>query len=201
CDTVDIDNKPYNPNVVRSSYSHAQKMRACMTYTFGRIYRLGKQAWQERHLRLSDGDTTVLSSGNPLVSELVSCYMLSLHRRKVQKGDISTSARAIDIVSTTMVHSCPKSHPGTRLYDYNNKEGIRNHLQPYKASSRSQQHNIHLWGGPSAQRALHAIYTIAFFCLLRIDEVLKIRFNQIQFDGDKAILTLWYRKTHQYGGQ
>ncbi|PPQ73184.1 hypothetical protein CVT24_010015, partial [Panaeolus cyanescens] len=184
CDTIDINNNPLGPDVIRSSFSHAQKMRACMTYTFGRLYGLGKQAWTEH--RGPGGK--IDSSGNPSVSELVSRYMLSLHRRKIQKGDVSTSARAMDISILE------------RLYDYNftNPEVVTE-VRRYRAGNRREPKSLHDWGGPMARNALHAIYLIAFFCLLRIDEVLKIRLDQIEVDGDKVTLTLWYRKTHQYG--
>ena len=53
--------------------------------------------------------------------------------------------------------------------------------------------------------ALQAIYTLAFLCLLRADEVLKIQFEHISFskeDGLSCIkLTLPFRKTHQFGGE
>jgi hypothetical protein len=57
--------------------------------------------------------------------------------------------------------------------------------------------------GARARRALQAIYTIAFICLLRSDEVLKINRNHITYldDGtDGIVLTLPFRKTHQSGG-
>ena len=59
-------------------------------------------------------------------------------------------------------------------------------------------------GGPLARRALQVIYTLAFICLLRSDEVLKIRRSDITFlqDGtDGIILNLPFRKTHQSGGR
>ena len=58
-------------------------------------------------------------------------------------------------------------------------------------------------GGALARRALQAIYALAFICLLRSDEVLKIRRNHVTFlkDGsDGIVLTLPFRKTHQGGG-
>ena len=53
-------------------------------------------------------------------------------------------------------------------------------------------------------RALQAIYTIAFICLLRSDEVLKIRREHIEFvkednNNQYMVLTLPFRKTHQDG--
>ena len=71
---------------MRATYGHAQKMRASMTYAFGCIHGLGSMHWQQR----PEG-----AIGNPSVSEVVSRYMLSLRRRKVQAGEAATSARAI----------------------------------------------------------------------------------------------------------
>lgn len=85
------------------------------------------------------------------------------------------------------------------LYDFNHRpenwdisEGI---------TIRQSRSNIHLWGGPMHRRAAQAIYTIAFMCLLRVDEVLKIRMEHIEFEPGKMILTLPFRKTHQFGGK
>jgi len=55
-----------------------------------------------------------------------------------------------------------------------------------------------------ARRALQAIYTIAFLCLLRSDEVLKIRREHITYEPGpvpRLVLTLPFRKTHQDGGR
>jgi hypothetical protein len=54
------------------------------------------------------------------------------------------------------------------------------------------------------RRALQALYTIAFVCLLRSDEVLKIRRDHIELvkEDDEIqymVLTLPFRKTHQDG--
>lgn len=63
---------------------------------------------------------------------------------------------------------------------------------------------IHFWGGPLTWRALQAIYTLAFICLLWSDEVLKIRRDHIKFvkEDDEIqymVLTLPFWKTHQDG--
>lgn len=77
CDTIGLDGKMAEG--VRSTFTHAQKMRASMTYVFGRIYGAGRSAWQVAFLEC--GETT--TSGNPSLSDKVSTYMLSLRRRKV----------------------------------------------------------------------------------------------------------------------
>ena len=59
------------------------------------------------------------------------------------------------------------------------------------------------WGGPRLCMMLQCIYTIAFLCLLRFDEVLQIQLKDIEvIDKLKGYikLTLPFRKTHQYGG-
>jgi len=54
-----------------------------------------------------------------------------------------------------------------------------------------------------ARRALQAIYTIAFLCLLHADEVLNIQAEHIEVleNPPRMVLTLPYRKTHQDGGK
>jgi hypothetical protein len=60
------------------------------------------------------------------------------------------------------------------------------------------------WGGARLRMMLQCIYTIAFFCLLRFDEVLRIELKDIEVVDKlkgKIKLTLPFRKTHQYGGE
>ena len=59
------------------------------------------------------------------------------------------------------------------------------------------------WGGPMARREIQAIYLISFFCLLRSDEVLKIRREHLILskDGKTVMVTLPFRKTHKNGGE
>ena len=60
--------------------------------------------------------------------------------------------------------------------------------------------NPHAWGVRRAQRLLFAAYTIAFLCLLRFDEVLKIQLHDIEFVEENCFeLTLPFRKTDQFG--
>jgi integrase len=68
--------------------------------------------------------------------------------------------------------------------------------------SESESLNQH-WGGARLRMMLQCIYTIAFLCLLRFDEVLRIELKHIEvIDKYKGHikLTLPFRKTHQYGG-
>jgi len=91
CDELHLNGEKRLPTEVRATYGTAQKMRASMTYAFGRIHGLGSMHWQQSPV----GEGMV---GNPSVSEVVSRYMLSLRRRKVQAGETPTSARAISEV-------------------------------------------------------------------------------------------------------
>ncbi|KAJ7791827.1 DNA breaking-rejoining enzyme [Mycena olivaceomarginata] len=68
--------KPHDQ--IRDSYNHAQKMRASMTYAFGRLCGLGSLPWHE-------SEVTGRMVGNPSVSETVATYMMSLRRRKTSK--------------------------------------------------------------------------------------------------------------------
>ena len=57
------------------------------------------------------------------------------------------------------------------------------------------------WGGARAQRLLGLAYTLAFLCLLRVDEVLNIQSQDlVVLSPTKLELTLPFRKTEQYGG-
>ncbi|KAH8978534.1 DNA breaking-rejoining enzyme [Lactarius hatsudake] len=56
------------------------------------------------------------------------------------------------------------------------------------------------WGGPRARQQLHLAFTLAFSCLLRVDEVLKIQSHDIVLLDDHTFeLTLPFRKTSQFG--
>ena len=75
CDSVNLDGSDKDVNQEQSTYAHAQKMWASMTYVFGRIYGLGTLPWHK--------DSSGKMVGNPSVSVAVSSYMVSLRRRKV----------------------------------------------------------------------------------------------------------------------
>ncbi|KAN0137547.1 hypothetical protein V8E53_004598 [Lactarius tabidus] len=178
CDELNLDGIRRPSTEVRATYGTAQKMHASMTYAFGRIHGLGSMHWQR-----SVVDEGMV--GNPSVSEMVSRYMLSLHRRKAQAGETTTSARAI--TSETL----------KKLYNFNQTSDswdLKGHTAGSKKSSSDQ------WGGGRARRLLQLAYTIAFTCLLRVDEVLKIQSKDITLlNEDKLMLTLRFRKTSQCG--
>jgi hypothetical protein len=96
CDELNLDGTRYPSEEVRATYGTAQKMRASMTYAFGRLHGLGTMHWVHNIVE----DTV---AGNPSVSEMVSRYMLSLRRRKVRAGETATSARAISAVSCLLL--------------------------------------------------------------------------------------------------
>lgn len=84
------------------------------------------------------------------------------------------------------------------LYQYNNSEE-RSTIQPYSGSTpRSQK----VWGGPRARLLVHSVVTMSFVCLLRVDEVLHLRFQDIEMEeDDKLRITLPSRKNAQFGGE
>ncbi|KAJ6533268.1 DNA breaking-rejoining enzyme, partial [Mycena sp. CBHHK59/15] len=180
CDDITLAGKPKDTSVARDSYSHAQKMRAAATYGFGRIHGLGSLPWQR-------SEVTCKMLGNPSVSETVSRYMMSLRKRKVRGGETATSARAItpEILR--------------KLYHYNNKPEVSK-IKPVKPRKRNAPVDVNEWGGGRSRRLLHAVYVIAFLCLLRFDEALKIQAQDIRrIDESTYELTLPFRKTSQYG--
>ncbi|KAF8055903.1 hypothetical protein FPV67DRAFT_1433855 [Lyophyllum atratum] len=150
CDEIRLDGTRKPKEELRDGYTHAQKMRASMTYAFGRLHGLGSLPWHP-------SETTDKMLGNPSVSNVVSSYMVSLKRRKVQGGEAATSARAI----TPEIMK--------RLFIYNNRPENRT-IKPYVPGKRGDK-ALHEWGGARTRRLLTAIYTLAFTCLLRFDEV------------------------------
>jgi hypothetical protein len=95
------------------------------------------------------------------------------------------------------------------LYHYNHRcenwdLNTSSHNNNPGTSRDAQSRSIHNWGGPLTRRALQAINTLAFICLLRSDEVLKIRREHVELvkednNTEYMILTLPFRKTHQDG--
>jgi hypothetical protein len=66
-----------------ASFSHALKMRAAVSYHYAQQPGIGSEKWHQ------DGQRAWL--GNPALSHMVSCYMISLQRRKVCTCSSSTS--------------------------------------------------------------------------------------------------------------
>ncbi|KAH9009450.1 hypothetical protein EDB84DRAFT_1658745 [Lactarius hengduanensis] len=162
CDELNLDGTKRPSNEVRATYGTAQKMRASMTYAFGRLHGLGSRDWH-----CSEGGSMV---GNPSVSEMVSRYMLSLHRRK-------------DTLK--------------KLYDFNRRPENWD-LKDYTPGTKKKDGDQ--WGGPRARRLLQLAFTLAFSCLLRVDEVLKIQSHDfVLLDPHTLVLTLPFRKTSQFG--
>jgi hypothetical protein len=78
CDSITLKGTTKLASAERSTYGHAQKMRAAVTYTFGWLHGLGDMPWHESEV---PGSPRML--GNPSISVQVSTYMCSLRRRKV----------------------------------------------------------------------------------------------------------------------
>lgn len=66
-------------------------MRAATTYGFGRLNGLGDLVWHKSEISNK-------MVGNPSISTLVTMYMHSLQKRKVQSGETPSSARAVTAV-------------------------------------------------------------------------------------------------------
>jgi len=105
----------------------------------------------------------------------------------VRGGEVSQSARSITPLLLKRLYEKNKSvvvKPLIRIRRFENSENIE-------------------WGGGRLRMMLQCIYTIAFLCLLRFDEVLRIQLKDIEVvDKEKGHikLILPFRKTHQYGG-
>ena len=87
------------------------------------------------------------------------------------------------------------------LYDFNRKSenwAIRD----YTSGTRKKDDKaVNQWGLGRARRAVTLAYNLAFTCLLRFDEVLKIQSHDILLLPDGRLkVTLSFRKTSQFGG-
>lgn len=110
---------------------------------------------------------------------------------QVRAGEIVTSARAID--EPTM----------KTIYNYNitfTKDvgglGVR----------KRKREDPTLWAGQNIRTMLNFLYVVSFLCLLRYDEALRIRWDDISYGEDEhgelfTELKLPFRKTHQNGGK
>lgn len=175
------------------------KIRAAISYHFGRTRKLGRQQWVVHE----DGTT----SGNPSLSPSLADSMLSLQRRKVcsiifqlssliyhfrrqvRAGEQVTSARAI-------THDIIK-----QLYEYNEAYSDEHSIETIP--SRGDPNS---WANGYTRRMLHFAYLIAMFCMLRFDEALKIEFHHIELrmDSERVMyleVLLPWRKTHQLGSK
>jgi hypothetical protein len=84
-----------------------------------------------------------------------------------------------------------------KLYKFNLKPENWT-LKPYTPGTKHKAGDQ--WGGPRARRLLVLAYTLAFSCLLRADEVLKIQSHDLTLlDPDRLELKLPFRKTSQFG--
>lgn len=200
-----------------------------MTHIFGRDFCLGKQDWtkNERTGRMMGNPSTSHLLGTYMVSlrnwKVRNCliYIISLwidkdyiYDRFVQVMWPPVPEQLPLYVTFIFEHMILLYHPIKeilrKLYHYNHRaerwDLYSSSRPPVQTSSsdNTQSGSLHNWGGPLTRRALQAIYTLAFICLLRSDEVLKIRREHIEFVKDEnnpeyMVLTLPFRKTHQDG--
>ncbi|KAF9070190.1 DNA breaking-rejoining enzyme [Rhodocollybia butyracea] len=160
---------------MRNGYTHAQKIQAAFTYGFNCIAGLGLATWER-------SEVTGKMKGNPSVSSLISSYM-------VQAGETATSSHAVtpEIIG--------------HMYDYKRQPEHWN-IRSYEPSKRKKDKESEEWGGPRFRREVHLAFTLAFACLLRVDEVLKIQAREIEIVlGQKKCIkvTLPFQKTNQFG--
>ncbi|KLO05934.1 hypothetical protein SCHPADRAFT_838709 [Schizopora paradoxa] len=183
-----------------STYNTAQKMRAAMSHQYGRVFKHGMQPFTENPIKPGT------YNGNPSMSDDISQYMISLRRRKVRGGETVVSAKAMEEKTLEA------------LYKYNLQYLREANAPSYSEAKKGKRGDGNgegidsegksTWAGCNVRMMLWFFYTISFLCLLRCDEALRIRWEDISVeewldDGEKSIrlkVTLPFRKTHQTGG-
>lgn len=85
-----------------------------------------------------------------------------------------------------------------KLWDFNHRSENWE-IKKYSPGRRGEKQSND-WGGLRFRCALHLAYTLAYVCLLRVDEVLKIQAHDIEVIDDETLqVTLPFRKTNQFG--
>jgi hypothetical protein len=85
-----------------------------------------------------------------------------------------------------------------KLYDFNKEFHVQRLGEVQRVRDDENE-----WGGGRLRIMLQCIYSIAFLCLLRFDEVLKIQAHHLEVIDEirgEIKLTLPFRKTHKFGG-
>jgi integrase len=91
-----------------------------------------------------------------------------------------------------------KSEVIRKIYAYNQAEG-RAAVQAF--TPRTSRKAKGSWGSPRRRLLVHAVLTMAFTCLLRIDEALNLCFEDITiFNTEKIEIKLFSTKTQPVGG-
>ncbi|KLO16413.1 hypothetical protein SCHPADRAFT_914068 [Schizopora paradoxa] len=144
-------------------------MRAAVSSRFQREYDRGTSAWAENPAMPGK------FLGNPSQSNRVTQYMVSLRRGKTRKGEEVVSAQAMDheILERMIKYNLAfKDEPGA--------QGVSSISKKRKAGTPS------LWAGYFLRCMLSLLYITAFLCLLRFDEALRIRWEDVRFETWKS---------------
>ncbi|KAK7043113.1 hypothetical protein VNI00_008467 [Paramarasmius palmivorus] len=183
CDAQNPDGDMKDDDDYRSGYSHAEKERAAILWGYQQVGLV--EPWRV-------DEETGKTSGNPIASYQVSKYMANLKRQKVQLGEKPMSSRA---VTAKMIKE---------MYNASREDGNFD-INIIKAKTKKEKASSTKWCGGRMRRLLHFVYVISFLCLLRIDETLQIRAEDItlheKYDEHGDMLEIWllFRKTHQNG--
>jgi hypothetical protein len=81
-----------------------------------------------------------------------------------------------------------------------------NQQLPIRGFGEKLVHDEHTytWSGPLCRKMMQAVYTLAFQCLLRVDEALSLQAHHITVldeEEGKIEVNLLFRKTNQFGGK
>lgn len=84
-----------------------------------------------------------------------------------------------------------------------------NYRENHVVSEIPQRGDPTSWGNPNTRCMLQFLYLVSFWCLLRYDEALKIKWSDLRFvTGSESesgvphiIVDVAFRKTHQLGGE
>ncbi|KAF9019559.1 DNA breaking-rejoining enzyme, partial [Rhodocollybia butyracea] len=180
CDEVTLELEPKPEGTQICSFSTAMKMRAALTYAFGRNLRIGKSQWTYG----IDG----VWRGNPCVSDHVRRYMGGLSRRKAAAGECPISSAALNLQMLV------------QMWNSKNDYLRRAYTAPNYNFHRANYEDD--WGGVLKRIAGWTIVLLAFRLLCRGIDILKLRVENLYFNpqrDDHVHIRPFTRKSDQHG--
>ncbi|KAK7022067.1 hypothetical protein VNI00_017049 [Paramarasmius palmivorus] len=186
CDHIDPFTNARKPaGSLVCSFSTAMQMRAAITFRYDQGREEGQQIWDPE-----------MGKGNPSLSRVLSKYMTGLRKRKFKEnGDPKMASRALDYRVLEAIYKRNVESWGLHLSD------IRHHS--FWRHQRTRSRRGLDWAGPVKRLMVFAVVLLAFTLLLRIDEVLCLEVEDLEFIlGRSYELDIHHKKRKQnpFGG-
>ncbi|KAJ7603609.1 DNA breaking-rejoining enzyme, partial [Mycena polygramma] len=180
CDVIDLEGQPIPEGKAIATKGTAETIRAALLYKFGTVQGLGRTPWRAKPLQPTQFE------GNPVFSDIVSDFIISLKRRKVISS-VEALAKFVRPDFSGQGHLLA-------LYNFLVSKTPRTDDQKWcHENQRYQGHCMETWG---------------LQCMLRSAELVRIRWDNIKIhynphDDDDTYIDVHIPtcKTSQFGGE